>query len=172
MLAFRLISYSVKKQGFPILLQSYRLGSTHQYLKIGNREVVGYGFNGEPCYQDRVDYPFPSIRFREDNPDICKIREKERCDWNNLTKDEKKKLYRHSFCQTFAEMKASTGEWKRCVGYTMMIVSLGIWFMVFMNVFIYDPLPETFDEDRQKAQLKRIIDLEVNPIRGIASKNT
>lgn len=38
--------------------------------KIGNRDVVGYGWNGEPCYQDRVDYPMPAIRFRENTSDV------------------------------------------------------------------------------------------------------
>jgi len=34
--------------------------------KIGTREVVGYGMNGEEIYVDNVHYPFPSIRFKED----------------------------------------------------------------------------------------------------------
>jgi hypothetical protein len=33
--------------------------------KIGNREIVGHGFNGEASYIDRADYPFPAVRFRE-----------------------------------------------------------------------------------------------------------
>lgn len=37
---------------------------------IGNREVVGYGYNGEPNYVDRVDYPIPAIRWKEPTPDI------------------------------------------------------------------------------------------------------
>lgn len=38
--------------------------------KIGSREVVGFGFNGSPSYIDRVDFPMPAIRFRENTPDI------------------------------------------------------------------------------------------------------
>lgn len=38
--------------------------------KIGNRDVVGYGWNGEPIYFDRVDYPMPAIRFKENTPDV------------------------------------------------------------------------------------------------------
>lgn len=34
--------------------------------KIGTREIVGFGFNGLPTYVDRVDFPFPAIRFREE----------------------------------------------------------------------------------------------------------
>lgn len=38
--------------------------------KIGKREIVGYGVNGLPVYVDRVDYPMPAIRFKEDTPEI------------------------------------------------------------------------------------------------------
>lgn len=40
------------------------------------------------------------------------MREKEKGDWKKLTLHEKKALYRSSFCQTFAEFKAPTGDWK------------------------------------------------------------
>lgn len=35
---------------------------------------------------------------------------------------------------------------------------------------VYDADPITFDEEHQKAQLKRMLDLEVNPIHGLSSK--
>lgn len=35
------------------------------FRRFGNREVVGYGINGEPEYVDRVDFPFPSLRFSQ-----------------------------------------------------------------------------------------------------------
>lgn len=38
--------------------------------KIGKREIVGFGMNGEPHYMDLWDYPFPSIRFKEMTPDL------------------------------------------------------------------------------------------------------
>lgn len=37
---------------------------------IGAREIVGYGFNGEPTYADRTDFPMPAIRWKEPTPDI------------------------------------------------------------------------------------------------------
>lgn len=42
----------------------------HNVSKIGNREVVGYGWNGQVSYADRLDYPFPGIRFKENTPDV------------------------------------------------------------------------------------------------------
>ena len=47
--------------------------------------------------------PFFS-RFREDSPEILKLREKVKGDWKKLTIAEKKVLYRASFCQTIAEV--------------------------------------------------------------------
>lgn len=38
--------------------------------KIGNREIVGFGLNGEPSYIDRLERPMPAIRFKENTPDI------------------------------------------------------------------------------------------------------
>ena len=40
------------------------------YLKIGKREVVGFGFNGGLNYADRGDFPMPAVRFREANNEI------------------------------------------------------------------------------------------------------
>ena len=38
--------------------------------KIGKREIVGFGMNGQPNYLDRVDFPMPAIRYKEVTPDI------------------------------------------------------------------------------------------------------
>lgn len=39
------------------------------YPYIGNREIVGFGRNGNPQYLDDLHFPYPSIRFRE-NDDV------------------------------------------------------------------------------------------------------
>lgn len=103
--------------------------------KIGSREVVGYGWSGEPVYYDRVDYPFPAIRWQEPTPQIQALRQKEKGDWKKLSIDEKKALYRASFCQTFAEFTHPTGEWKGCIGWTLVTASLAILFSLWMNLF-------------------------------------
>lgn len=38
--------------------------------KIGNREVVGSGYNGGLNYDDRVDFPCPAVRYKVITPDI------------------------------------------------------------------------------------------------------
>merc|ERR1719483_1855108 len=78
-------------------------------VEIGNREVVGFGGNGEATYIDSVMAPFPAIRFKEDVGEIAALRVKEQGDWKKMTKEEKKALYRASFCQTLAEVEAPTG---------------------------------------------------------------
>uniref|UniRef100_A0A8W7P9V9 Cytochrome c oxidase subunit 4 n=1 Tax=Anopheles coluzzii TaxID=1518534 RepID=A0A8W7P9V9_ANOCL len=138
--------------------------------KIGKREVVGHGWNGLPVYADRVDYPMPAIRFKENTRDVLALREKEKGDWKKMSVQEKKALYRASFCQTFAEMKHPTGEWKACLGAALIAASMSLIGMMLLKAFVYEPIPETFDEEHQKAQLKRMLDLNINPIHGVSSK--
>lgn len=135
----------------------------------GKREYVGYGVNGAPIYCDLVEFPMPAIRFREPDAIICALWEKEKDDWKKLSKEDIKTLYRYSFCQTFAEFRAPTGEWKLHLGVGLWTSAMGLLFAALVNNFHQD-LPETFNEDRRQAQLKRMIALEVNPIEGLASK--
>ncbi|XP_049880226.1 cytochrome c oxidase subunit 4 isoform 1, mitochondrial-like [Pectinophora gossypiella] len=143
--------------------------SVSELAKVGNREWVGFGYNGQPNYVDRTDFPMPAVRFQPDTPDIKVLRQKEKGDWKKLTLEEKKALYRASFCQTFAEFQAPTGEWKGAFGWALVIGSLSVWIYFGMKLFVYSPLPESLSEERQKAQLKRMLDLKVNPVDGLAS---
>jgi len=141
-----------------------------QKILIGSREVVGYGINGETNYIDSVMAPFPAIRFKEDLGEIATLRAKEAGDWKKMTKEEKKVLYRASFCQTLAEVEAPTGEWKSILGVVLIGVSIGIWGYIWMKTVVYPPLPDTItNEEKQKAQIERMIALRVNPIEGFAS---
>ena len=144
--------------------------SVGELSKIGNREWVGFGFNGQPNYADRPDFPMPAVRFRADTPDVKVLREKEKGDWRKLTLEEKKVLYRASFCQTFAEFQAPSGEWKGVLGWSLTFASLAVWIYMAMKLFVYSPLPESFSDESQKAQLRRMLDLKVNPIDGLSSK--
>ncbi|KOC69754.1 Cytochrome c oxidase subunit 4 isoform 1, mitochondrial [Habropoda laboriosa] len=103
--------------------------------KIGNREVVGYGYNGEETYLDRVDYPMPAIRFMPSSSDIMALREKEKGDWKKLSLEEKKALYRASYRQTFSEFQAPTGAWKGNVGVALLGVSFSIWLFMTFKLF-------------------------------------
>ena len=63
------------------------------------------------------------------------LREKEKGDWKNLTKEEVQELYRFTFCRSFAEMQAPTGEWKMALGGTLIACSLAIWVYLWMKVY-------------------------------------
>jgi hypothetical protein len=64
-MASRLFSSLIVRQ-----VQKLQKACIHGRSRIGNREVVGFGFNGQYSYQDRTDFPMPAIRFRENTPDI------------------------------------------------------------------------------------------------------
>ena len=51
-------------------LGGQQVASVSSVSKIGSREVVGFGMNGEASYIDRVDFPMPAIRFKENTPDV------------------------------------------------------------------------------------------------------
>ncbi|XP_065171353.1 cytochrome c oxidase subunit 4 isoform 1, mitochondrial-like [Atheta coriaria] len=139
-------------------------------VAIGSREVVGFGFNGQPNYVDRADFPMPALRWKEPTSDIKALREKEKGDWSKLSIEEKKALYRASFRQTFSEFKAPTGQWKSTIGMTLFFASMGLWLYMGMKFFVYNPLPPSFEKEAQEAQLRRILDLHMNPVEGLSSK--
>jgi hypothetical protein len=60
------------------------------YPRIGNREIVGFGHNGQPSYFDHPNQPLPAVRWSEDTAEIKALREKAKGDWASLTIDEKK----------------------------------------------------------------------------------
>ncbi|XP_056640883.1 cytochrome c oxidase subunit 4 isoform 1, mitochondrial-like [Diorhabda sublineata] len=137
---------------------------------IGNREIVGFGYNGQPNYIDRVHFPMPAIRWREPTPEICALREKEKGDWHQLTLEEKKQLYRASFCQTFAEFEAPMQEWKSVIGVGLVLMACSFWIFYFIKTFIYSPFPKSFSEESRRAQFRRWLDMRNHPITGLASK--
>ncbi|KAK4475989.1 hypothetical protein MN116_001224 [Schistosoma mekongi] len=109
------------------------------YPHIGNREIVGFGRNGTPMYYDDRSSPYPSIRFRNHTPEIAKLREKEQGEWGELTEEEVKTLYRHSFQSTFAEMAAPHGQWKLGLAYGFIFVSIGLVFYIYIRTFVVVP---------------------------------
>jgi len=137
---------------------------------IGHREVVGFGFNGDYNYFDAVDSPFPAIRFREETDEIKKLREKEKGDWSKLTLDEKKKLYRHSFCLTLSEVEAPNGEWKIQLAIVLFTFSLALYFVVIARKFFFGPLPDSMSPEGKRATRDFEIKYKMNPIFGLASK--
>lgn len=74
-MASRMMALAVRNTSkAPLSVVATRASSSNAHAemlaKIGNRDVVGFGWNGEPIYADRVDYPMPAIRFKENTPDV------------------------------------------------------------------------------------------------------
>lgn len=138
--------------------------------RIGNRDIVGFGINGSASYFDEPLMPFPAIRFKENTPENVALREREKGDWKTLTLEEKKALYRISFCQTYAEMYAPTGDWKAIVAMILGLCSLTGWIIIWMKVYVYPPMPHTLTEEWQEAVLKHMVATRSGPIEGVASK--
>ncbi|XP_049880354.1 cytochrome c oxidase subunit 4 isoform 1, mitochondrial-like [Pectinophora gossypiella] len=144
--------------------------NVHGNSRIGTREVVGHGHNGSCNYKDDAHFPFPAIRFQENTSQIQALREKEKGDWKFLSLEDKKALYRASFCQTFAEFQHPTGQWKFILGWGLFFTSFGFWAMMFKHFYVDEPLPDSLKEENQKAQLKRILDLKINNVDGLSSR--
>ncbi|RWS06237.1 cytochrome c oxidase polypeptide IV-like protein [Dinothrombium tinctorium] len=138
--------------------------------QIGKREVVGFGITGSYIYFDKPDFPMPAIRFREDDDYIKKLREKEKGDWKKLTIDEKKALYRASFCSTIAEISAPTGEWKSVAAGVLFLMATSLWVFAALKIFFYPGLPPTMSKEAKFRQLREKLILQVDPIDGISSK--
>lgn len=47
-----------------------QVAAVHNRSRIGNRDVVGYGLNGEYTYVDHIAFPMPAIRFKENTPEV------------------------------------------------------------------------------------------------------
>jgi len=147
-----------------------QVAGVHNRSRIGNRDVVGYGLNGEYTYVDHIAFPMPAVRFRENTPEVMALREKEKLDWKKMSVEEKKTLYRASFCQTYSEMRAPSGEWKSIMGCTLGLMALSYWMYMWAKVFVYPPMPDTIlNEEKRSAQLKRMIDIRVDPVDGLTS---
>ncbi|XP_053204195.1 cytochrome c oxidase subunit 4 isoform 1, mitochondrial-like [Panonychus citri] len=137
---------------------------------IGNREIVGYGNDGQPFYYDRLNQPFPAIRFKEDSPDMLALKEKEKGDWKSLTIEEKKQLYRHSYCRTYAELTAPTGDWKQVIAGILGIVGLTFLVVVGEKEFLFPPLPESMNEENTRRFMKFALFNRIDEFDGYASK--
>nr|CDS27405.1 cytochrome c oxidase subunit IV [Hymenolepis microstoma] len=140
------------------------------YPEIGNREIVGYGRNGNPQYLDDPHNPYPSIRFRENDDVFEALRKKELGDWKNLTLEEKKQLYRHSFRMTMAETKAPHPRWKLGVAWACFIMSAAVLYLSFVKSVVLNlPTMKYARREYKEARLYRRLYSRDGPIDGLIS---
>jgi len=150
-------------------------GGHHEALNDGpaiaaGREHVAYFLNGEPMYSDRLDMPFPAIRFRKMNAEYKALREKEKGDWKNLSLEEKKKLYRFTFRATLAEFDHPTGHWKVITGIVLLACTLTMGIMTLVKRWAMKGDLWYLSEEAKNKQLEMMIRLYSDPVTGVASK--
>lgn len=152
------------------MIAAHRVARPLYRYRIGNREVVGPCATGLEEYFDRVDCPCPPIRYKPPSPEVNALREKEKGDWKGLSIEDKKKLYRLSFCQTFKEMEAPTCEGRRIAGTVMMLLCIPILLFTICKKTVFPPLPASFSDEAKKRQIRWYIETRTDPIDGISSK--
>ncbi|XP_050629711.1 cytochrome c oxidase subunit 4 isoform 1, mitochondrial isoform X2 [Macaca thibetana thibetana] len=124
-----------------------------------------------PAYVDRRDYPLPDVaHVKHLSASQKALKEKEKASWSSLSMDEKVELYRIKFKESFAEMNRRSNEWKTVVGTAMFFIGLTALVIMWEKLYVYGPLPQTFDKEWVAMQTKRMLDMKVNPIQGLASK--
>ena len=139
------------------------------YPKLGNRDIVAYGWNSIPTYADRAEFPCPPVRYKENSKEIDALRVKEKGDWKTLSLADKKALYRASFRQTFAEFQAPTGEWKAVIGMIFMAFSVTGLVYTWIKHHVLPPMPETISAEWQEKQLEKMIRQRQGAVEGISS---
>ncbi|CAF1388485.1 unnamed protein product [Adineta ricciae] len=141
------------------------------YPRIGNRQIVGYGLKGKPEYFDLVMFPCPSIRWEADTPETAVLRKKEQGDWKQLSVDEKKRLYRASFRQTFEEFTASSGLWKWTLGWGLIALSaLTLAYDGWRRIAYNFDKPSSMSDEKLKQQMQFHIAARQGPMSGLSSK--
>lgn len=122
-------------------------------------------------YCDRKDTPLPDIRYlRNLSVEQAALKEKEKSSWKNLTNEEKIALYRVTFHQSYAEMRKANNEWKTVLGGMFIFIGFTGLIVWWQTLYVYPRPPHTFEEEWQKMQAKRMLDMRMNPIEGFASK--
>jgi len=141
------------------------------YPRIGNREIVGYGIKGKPDYFDLAMFPCPGVRWQADTTEIKQLKDKEKGDCHKLSFDEKKRLYRASFRQTFEEFSAPTGIWKWAFGMAMIVFGGGSLVYDGWRRLLYTfELPDSFGDEKLKKQMEYHIAARQGPMTGLASE--
>ncbi|XP_072552232.1 cytochrome c oxidase subunit 4 isoform 2, mitochondrial [Salminus brasiliensis] len=147
-------------------------------LSTGSARMASHGHEvsaqpdmSAPMYWDRLDTPLPDRPYQETLGAAEKsLKQKEKGPWNNLSNEEKLALYRIMFKETYAEMKRPSSEWKTVLGGIFFFIGLTGLVVLWQRIYVYPPRPCTFDEEWEAKQVKRMLDMRMNPVQGFSSK--
>ncbi|XP_030277842.1 cytochrome c oxidase subunit 4 isoform 2, mitochondrial [Sparus aurata] len=162
--AERMGSLLARRAAMPLATSSARMASH-------GHEVATTVDMSKPLYYDRKDTPLPDRAYKDvlDTADKG-LKQKEKGPWGQLSKEEKIALYRIMFCQTYAEMKQPSDEWKTVMGGIFILLGLTGLIVWWQSIYVYPERPRTFDEEWKAKQLKRMLDMRINPVEGFSAK--
>ncbi|XP_030388982.1 cytochrome c oxidase subunit 4 isoform 1, mitochondrial [Gopherus flavomarginatus] len=124
-----------------------------------------------PQYCDKRSYPLPDVPYHKDlGAEQKALKEKEKGSWKQLSNEEKVALYRLKFNQTFAEMNRPSSEWKTVLGGVFIFFGFTGLIVWWQRVYVFPPKPHTLTDEWKAQQVKRMLDMRVNPIQGFAAK--
>ncbi|XP_059836383.1 cytochrome c oxidase subunit 4 isoform 1, mitochondrial-like [Hypanus sabinus] len=153
------------------LLRARSLLSAACVRAVHGHEIVKQEDMSLPMYCDRKDTPLPDIPyFTKLSAEQKALKEKEKSSWTDLTNEEKVALYRIAFNQTYTEMNKVSNEWKSVIGGVFVFIGVAGLIVLWQRHYVYPDQPQTFSLEWQEKQAKRMLDMQINPIEGFASK--
>ncbi|XP_043562547.1 cytochrome c oxidase subunit 4 isoform 1, mitochondrial isoform X2 [Chiloscyllium plagiosum] len=145
--------------------------STSVCIQARGHSVAKIGACSLSPYYDRKCEPLTAVDFVEQlSREQKSLKEKEKSSWVSLSTDEKLKLYRIRFHQSFVEIDEGSNEWKSVIGGTLFLLGLTGLYFAWQRVYVYMDVPHTFSNEWKAKQTKRMVDMRINPIQGFASK--
>ncbi|XP_078400726.1 cytochrome c oxidase subunit 4 isoform 1, mitochondrial [Cetorhinus maximus] len=145
--------------------------STSVCMRVHGQGVAKVDDFSLSAYYDRKDEPLTALDFVDQlSGEQKSLKEKEKSSWVSLSSDEKLQLYRIRFNQSFAEMNKSSNEWKTVIGGVLFMLGFTGLIVFWQRVFVYGDVPHTFSDEWKAKQIKRMLDMQMNPVEGIASK--
>uniref|UniRef100_A0A8C3IWY8 Cytochrome c oxidase subunit 4 n=1 Tax=Chrysemys picta bellii TaxID=8478 RepID=A0A8C3IWY8_CHRPI len=125
-----------------------------------------------PHYYDKRSFPLPDVPYQKElGTEQKALKEKEKGSWKQLSNEEKVALYHLKFNQTFAEMNRPSNEWKTVLG--GIFVFFGITGLIVSPLAVspvFPPKPRTLTDEWKAQQVKRMLDMRINPIQGFSAK--
>ncbi|XP_074868030.1 cytochrome c oxidase subunit 4 isoform 2, mitochondrial [Carettochelys insculpta] len=122
-------------------------------------------------YYDNRSIPLPDVPYQQElGAEQKALKEKEKGSWKQLSNEEKVALYRLKFDQTFAEMNRPSNEWKTVLGGIFFFFSLTGLIVWWEQVYVFPQKPRTLTEEWKAQQLKRMLDMRMNPIQGLSAQ--
>uniref|UniRef100_A0A8C3IWG9 Cytochrome c oxidase subunit 4 n=1 Tax=Chrysemys picta bellii TaxID=8478 RepID=A0A8C3IWG9_CHRPI len=156
-------------------LPALRVGTLARRGVLGAASIrAAHGHSGHgkkdmsvPHYYDKRSFPLPDVPYQKElGTEQKALKEKEKGSWKQLSNEEKVALYHLKFNQTFAEMNRPSNEWKTVLGgiFVFFVYGKGGWTVLF------PPKPRTLTDEWKAQQVKRMLDMRINPIQGFSAK--